>query len=209
MIDLMKIIIADDHALFRDGLHVLLQALGQVQVVEARNRREIEAHLKHGDVFDLLLLDLDMPGIANSDGVKRICESAPQTAVIVISGNDAGYVVKACMDAGAMGFISKSSGSKVMLAAIQMVLAGERYVSSGYFDKSSEHALDHSSTATSISPRQQQIWQMLIDGKSNKEISIALSLSESTVKQHISALFRKLGVHSRTQAIQKAHLEKM
>jgi len=134
MIGAMNILIADDHALFRDGMSLLLQALGQVHVAEARNRREIEAHLKHQDLFDLLLLDLDMPGITNADGVKRICESAPQTAVVVISGNDAGYVVKACLDAGAMGFISKSSAGKVMLAAIQMVLAGERYVPSIYFD---------------------------------------------------------------------------
>ncbi|RLL53324.1 DNA-binding response regulator [Mariprofundus sp. EBB-1] len=205
MIGVMNILIADDHALFRDGLSVLLQGLGPVHVAEARNRREIEAHLKREDLFDLLLLDLDMPGIINSDGVRHICASAPQTAVVVISGNDAGYVVKGCLDAGAMGFISKSSASKVMLAAIQMVLAGECYVPSKYFNNSSEHSPEATSEATSISPRQQQIWQMLIDGKSNKEIAIALDLTGSTVKQHVSALFRKLGVNSRTQAVQKAH----
>jgi len=200
----MNILIADDHALFRDGMSLLLQTLGPVEVAEARNRREIEVHLKHEGMFDLVLLDLDMPGVANADGVRHICESVPQTAVVVISGSDAGYVVKACLDAGAMGFISKSSAGKVMLAAIQMVLTGERYVPSIYFDNSSEHSPDAASTASSISPRQQQIWQMLIDGKSNKEIAVALDLTDSTVKQHVSALFRKLGVNSRTQAIQKA-----
>jgi len=109
------------------------------------------------------------------------------------------------MDAGAMGFISKASSGKVMIAAIQMVLSGERYIPSRYYDDSPGHSLDLTSAATSISPRQQQIWQMLVDGKSNKEIAIALSLTDSTVKQHISALFRKLGVNSRTQAVQKAH----
>jgi len=201
----MHILIADDHALLRDGIRLLLKELGDVVISEARNSTEIDVFLSNPDAIDLLLLDLDMPGMNHTDGVQHVCAQAPSTAVVVISGSDTVYTIEACLKAGALGFISKASSNDVILNAIRMVLSGERYVPA----KALEGLINTSGNKRlPISPRQQEIWFQLAEGKSNKEIANALGLSDSTVKQHVSGLFRKLGINSRAQAIQKAHGKK-
>jgi len=201
----MHILIADDHTLFRDGLRLLLQKLGDVVISEAKNSLEIKAFLSNSDAIDLLLLDLDMPGINHTEHVRHVCEHAPSVAVVVISANDTNHTIGACLKAGALGFISKASTNDIILNAVRIILAGERYIPSNTLENLIKPLPN---TSTSISPRQQEIWSQLAEGKSNKEIARTLGLSESTVKQHVSGLFRKLGIKSRAQAIQKAHHKK-
>ncbi|MBN4061420.1 response regulator transcription factor [bacterium AH-315-G11] len=200
----MNILIADDHALFRDGIRLLLQQLGDVSISEARNSNEIQSRFNQLPPVDLLLLDLNMPGIDSADGVGRICEGSPCTAVIVMSSDETTHVIQACMNAGSLGFIPKSLSSEVMFGAIKIVMSGERYIPVQVLEKYSVLPV---SEGMSITPRQEEVWHLIIDGKSNKDIAYSLGVSENTVKQHISALFRKLNVNSRTQAIQKAHIE--
>ena len=199
----MNILIADDHGLFREGIRLLLEQLGDLVISEAKNRQEIHEQLSQGNTIDLLLLDLNMPGINSFEGVKDICASLPYTTVAVMSGNDANYIIEACLNAGALGFIPKSSSGKVMIHAIQMMMSGERYIPSKLFD-GKRKLLPHGSA--DISPRQQEVWALLAEGKSNKAIADVLGVSESTVKKHVTALLRKLGVHSRAEAMHKAQL---
>lgn len=198
----MNILIADDHALFRDGIHLLLQQLDGAVISEAKNSSEILTRFNQMPPVDLLLLDLNMPGIDSVDGVGRMCESSPCTAVIVMSSDDTNHVIQACLNAGALGFIPKSLSSEVMFGAIKIVMSGETYIPAKTFEK---HSTLPVSEEMCITPRQEEVWQLIVDGKSNKNIAYSLGVSENTVKQHISALFRKLNVNSRTQAVQKAH----
>lgn len=198
----MNILIADDHGLFRDGIHHLLQKLGEVSISEAKNLGEIEENLGQSPPLDILLLDLKMPGIDNISVVQRLCDTSPMTAIIIMSGSDDVQTIKSCINAGAMGFIPKSSSSEAMLAGIRLVLSGECYIPAKAYENQQNMV---SKNGHGITPRQREIWDVLAEGKSNKEIAYLLGLSESTVKQHLSALFRTLGVNSRIQAIQKHH----
>lgn len=194
----MKVIIADDHGLVRAGIAQLLKLLPiNFEIIEASNSREILAQAKND--IDLLLLDLGMPGIGNAKRVEQICAAMPSTAVVVVSGNESPHILKACMDAGAMGFIPKSSSSKVMQSAIQLILSGEQYV-----PYTSSQTTKHDSNYGKITPRQKEIWRLLTDGLSNKAIARELDLAEGTVKQHISALFKNLNIHNRVEAVKKA-----
>ncbi len=197
----MNVIIADDHTLFREGMRHLLTELEEIgDIHEARNAAEvlrINQTIEGG--ADLILLDLDMPGINGVDGVRRLCTTLRTTAVMVISGLDSAPVIQACMAAGAMGFVPKSASSEVMQAAIRLVASGEPYLPASMLQEQQ----DPTQLPATLTSRQQQLWRLLAEGKSNKEMAQDLGVSEGTIKQHLVALYRKLGVHSRFQAIQK------
>lgn len=192
----MHILLADDHDLFREGIRLVLQQLDHVVLSEASNRREIEIQLQQDSTIDILLLDLNMPGIGSTESVKEICSLFPKIAVIVMSGSDSKHIIEACLQAGAAGFIPKDSSSEIMICAIRIVYGGGKFIpSKANPDECSSH----------LSHRQKQIYSLIIEGKSNKQIATTLQISESTVKQHISELFRKLQVSTRVQAILKAN----
>ena len=190
----MRILLADDHDLYREGVQLLLQQLENIVFFEACNRTEIEDILNK-QLLDILLLDLDMPGIKNASSVREICNFNPKIAVIVMSGNDNVQSIQACFDAGAAGFIPKSSSTNVMLSAIRIVYAGGKYVPPKIYDYQ---------PTFSLTPRQKEIFYLMTEGQTNKQIAGTLSIAESTVKQHITDLFRKLGVSNRVEAILQA-----
>ena len=193
----MRILIADDHDLFREGVRLLLQPFAEVESLsEAACYDDIAQCLRQTPLPDILLLDLDMPGIEGVASIQGICQSTPSMAVIVISGHDAPQTIHACIQAGAMGFLSKSSSKDTMLSAIRQVYAGDIYVPSEV-EQAAIESID-------LSPRQGEILAMILEAKANKEIAYLLDISESTVKQHITVLLRKFDVSSRAQLIKKA-----
>jgi len=187
----MRILLADDHDLYREGVQLLLQQLGNVDICEACNRDEIQKKLKQ-EQPDILLLDLDMPGVGCTSSVHEICLLYPTVAVIIMSGNNSPQTIQSCLEAGVAGFIPKSSSTDVMLAAIRVVYAGGKYIPPQAYEHQPSYAL---------SSRQKEIFQLLNEGKANKQIAASLNITESTVKQHITELFRKLGVSNRVEAI--------
>lgn len=193
----MRILVADDHALFRDGIRLLLKNIENIVLSEACNRDEINQQLNKTPLPDILLLDLAMPGVESVQAVKDICQTHPQVAVMILSGNDSEHIVHACLSAGALGFLPKSSPTEVMLNAIHSVYAGEIYTPLP--------TPSNIPQTIALSPRQKEVFTLIATGESNKQISHALNISESTVKQHVSEVYRKLDVSSRTQAIQKAN----
>jgi len=195
----MRIVVADDHSLVRAGLMQLLKTLpDDHDMIEAETRAEVMALAdKH---INLLLLDLDMPGIGSAKKVEQLCNALPSTAVVVISGNEDSHIIDACLDAGVMGFIPKSSSNQVLLNAIQLVLSGDEYVPYTFLkQKRLQGDLPDKVTA-----RQSEIWQLIARGQSNKEIARTLGLTKGTVKQHVAALFKTLNIHSRSEAMLKA-----
>lgn len=197
----MKLLLIDDHALFRDGLSLLISSRlfdgdRPVQVLEAGSLAQAEALLgSHPDVT-LALLDL---GLSEHQGLQTLDSwraLAPQVPVVVLSADDRPEVILSAIDAGASGFIPKTVQAKVMQEALTHVLAGGVYLPD----------LPHRVAASQdggwgFSERQADVLRLLVEGKPNKEICRLLDLSESTVKTHLAAIFRKLGVNSRTQAV--------
>jgi DNA-binding NarL/FixJ family response regulator len=195
----MKVMIADDHGLVREGLTQLLKSMDEAsEIIEAQTSQSI-LNYSDGNI-DLLLLDLKMPGIENVKRVEYICDKLPTTAVIVVSAVESKHIASACIEAGAMGFIPKSSSNQVMKSAIQIVLSGEHYLPYT-FSKQTE---EQSDLPKDISPRQNQVWGLLVEGMTNKEIARELNLAEGTVKRHVLELFKNLNVHSRLAAVRKA-----
>jgi DNA-binding NarL/FixJ family response regulator len=203
----MKALLIDDHPLFREGLALLMShAFEGVACLQAATLAEaLAVGAQHPDL-DLLLLDLHLPDNAGAAGVARLREALPGPMLVVLSADDAPATVLAAIDAGAQGFIPKTAQPGLMREALAQVLAGGIYlpptVAQGTPASMGEASPEMASLE--ISDRQLDVLRLLIQGRSNKLISRELALAESTVKSHLAAVFRKLGVSSRTQAVLKA-----
>lgn len=214
----MKLLLIDDHPLFRDGLSLLIQHRldlaehGGAEVVEAGNLREALVALEQHPDVGLVLLDL---GLADRQGLGTLTqwrELAPHLPVVVLSADDRPSTIVAAIDQGASGFIPKTVEASVMQEALHRVLSGGVYlpplpsdaVAAEPAPVDDEGLRDEPvgpDATLGLSGRQLDVLRLLVEGKPNKEICRVLSLSESTVKTHLSAIFRKLKVSSRTQAV--------
>ncbi|CAA7625457.1 Glycerol metabolism activator [Magnetospirillum sp. LM-5] len=203
----MKILIADDHELFRDGLrHVLGQLGEQLTIVEACDYGDLFAVARGGADFDLVLLDLTMPGAEWAEGLRQVKEILPGTPIIVLSAADDRRHVLQAVNMGAQGFIPKSSPSRVMLSALRLVLSGGVYLPPALIEPQGSGSDSFNPVATEqaisfLTPRQREVLALLGQGKSNKEIARSLELAEGTVKLHVTAILKALGVNNRTRAV--------
>lgn len=203
----MKILIADDHELFRDGLrHVLDQLGGPLSIVEASDfKQAVEAVERETDI-DIVLLDLSMPGMTWSEGLQRLKDLLPDTVpIIVLSASDDRRHVLQAVNMGAAGFIPKTSSSRVMLSALKLVLSGGVYLPPALLDHANHGdgmgPMTNESTVSFLTPRQREVLTLLGQGKSNKEIARVLQLAEGTVKLHVTAILKALNVNNRTRAV--------
>lgn len=204
----MNILIGDDHLLFREGLCRLLQQLDEkASFVEAGTFDEA-LELAQGDQeFDLILLDLQMPGWPGFSGIQQICELQAGTPVVIVSASESQSDVRAALDAGSSGYIPKSSSVKIMLSALNLVFSGGIYVPPAAISgESTGSSGGHgggggNASMPSLTQRQRDVLRCLREGKSNKQIAYELGLSEGTVKIHVTAVMRSLGVRNRTQAV--------
>jgi DNA-binding NarL/FixJ family response regulator len=201
----MRILLADDHALFRSGLSLVLQQLKpDVSVIEAANLQEALAQAGPG--LDLALLDLNMPGMDGAAGVIRFREQATDVPVVVVSASEDAADIEQLLDAGAVGYIPKSSSSQVMLSALSLVLAGGVYVPTQVLRRALPHAGPSSKPGAGalLTDRQLDVLRLLVQGKPNKVIARELCLSEGTVKIHLASLYRVLNAANRTEAVMAA-----
>lgn len=194
----MRILLADDHGLFRDSMAVWLQRCpdrigegGEVEVEFAVDWDSLWARLPEG--FDLLLVDLGMPGMDGAASVDRLRAAAPATPILVVSANGERAVIEACLDAGAAGYITKASPGEEILEAVATVLRGARY-------RPSLPEEARPLPMETLSERQRQVLARLARGESNRTIAERLALTEGTVKQYVSQLLDILDVDNRTQA---------
>jgi DNA-binding NarL/FixJ family response regulator len=202
----MKILIADDHALFRAGLrHVLAQLEDDVEVVEAADGRQTLECVDANPDTGLVLLDLDMPGPDGFAALASLSRRHPALPIIVLSGSEERSDMRRALDLGAMGFIPKSATAPVMLGALRLVLAGGVYVPPELIQSGSGVGIESSEELVSkLTPRQLDVLHCVIEGKPNKIIADDLGVSEATVKAHMSAVFKALEVDNRTQAARAA-----
>jgi DNA-binding NarL/FixJ family response regulator len=190
---IMKILIVDDHPLFRAGFHAVLeQSVLEAGVLSVSSVPEAMQAMQRDADIGLVLLDVHLKGDDGFNALKLIGARFPTTACIMISGDEQEGVIARAVAAGASGFIPKSFTADEMIAAIQKVLAGEVFVPA----KSST-----TPEPTGLTLRQLEVISMLGRGFSNKEIARALDVAERTVKAHVSAVFEALNVRNRTQAV--------
>jgi DNA-binding NarL/FixJ family response regulator len=200
----VRVLIADDHPLMVGGLRqAVLAAAPNAEIAVAHDFDSIVAALDGSPDTDLVLLDLTMPGVRGFSGLLFLRSELPSTPVIVVSGNEDRAVIRHCMEFGAAGFIPKTNSLDTMRTAIAQVLDGGRWTPPD-FDPNAAPNRESSAMArrlASLTPQQIRVLMMLSQGLLNKQIAYELGVSEATVKAHVSAIFQKLGVESRTQAV--------
>jgi len=210
----IKVLLVDDHALFRDGMRYVLQQLAdEVEILDTGNFTEALQLVMANPDIDLALLDLHMPDSNGVSSLQLFHQRFPSVPLVVVSGSDQRDDIESVMNLGAMGFISKMSPSKSMLSALRMVLDGGVYVppqllqqavsklepGQALNDKRSQRASKYG-----LTPRQLQVLQLIGAGMSNKDISRELNLAEGTVKIHVAAIYQTLHVNSRVEAVETA-----
>jgi len=199
-----EILIADDHPLFRSALHQALTiGLGpEARLSEAASIAELETRLNEKADWDLVLLDLNMPGAYGFSGLVLLRGQYPQIPVVMVSAQEDAAVVQRSREFGASGFIPKSSELSVLQQAVRAVLDGDVWwpPQVDAVTEMSDDVRAASAGLASLTPQQFRVLTMVCEGLLNKQIAFELSVSEATVKAHVTAIFRKLNVRTRTQA---------
>ena len=203
----MHVLLIDDHELFRQGMKFLLSDLNEdLEFTDAGTLDEALTALGRVKV-DLALLDLNMPGSQGLTALREIKDAHPGVPLAVLSGLDEPSLIRDAIDEGASGFVPKASSSEVLIAALRLILAGGVYLPTAALN-----GLPHSSGSAAanadahprselLSVRQADVLMRAIQGKPNKVIAREMKIAEGTVKTHLSAAFKTLGVHNRTEAV--------
>jgi DNA-binding NarL/FixJ family response regulator len=205
----VRILIVDDHALFRRGLRFLLRDLEpDVEIAEAADCAAALAMA--AEPFNLVLLDLHMPGVAGIAALRAVREAFESSRIVVLSGEERPQLVREAIDADAAGFIPKSATPEVLLSALRLVLADGIYLPTVALkdlgDGSGNPApqINGDRLSATLSEKQLEVLRKAVQGKSNKVIARELGIAEGTVKAHLAAAFRALGVKNRTEAVYAA-----
>lgn len=201
----LSILVADDHPLFRSALQqVVAQLYPGTAIYEAASVAELQAQVEKHPDLDLLLLDLHMPGALGFSALSWFIGHKRETPVIMVSANSHPETVRRAIDHGAAGFLSKSADINDMGDCVAKVMAGERGLHPGLdatASGASLQSLDVADALATLTPQQFRVASMLVEGLLNKQIAYELDVKEATIKAHMTEIFRKLGVHSRTQAV--------
>ncbi|MCF6217735.1 MAG: response regulator transcription factor [Gammaproteobacteria bacterium] len=190
----MHLLLADDHGLFRDSMAVWLKQLDENMTIDfADTLDSVRERLHHTD-YDLLMMDLGMPGMQGAVSIQQLCSQLKDTHLMIVSADENSQTIRSCIDAGAAGYVTKSSSGETILLAVKQVLSGVRYLP---IDLDKANTID-------LSDKQKQILAHLAEGLSNKGIAKKMYLSEGTIKQYVTVLLRLLRVDNRMQAGLKA-----
>lgn len=201
----IRILLVDDHTLFRSGLKALLQRQPDFEVIgEAADGLE---GVKQTELLkpDVVLLDLDMPVMHGRDALSQILVTQPQLAVLMLTVSEDGEDLAECMKSGARGYLLKSINADFLLSSIRRAVDGDSVLSPEMTAKlvarlRAPVAEPRNQELDSLTPRERETLSYLASGASNKEIARALDLAESTIKVHVQNILRKLSLSSRVQA---------
>lgn len=199
----MRVVIADDHRIVREGLRFMLSDHPDVEIVaEAENGEDLLETLEEVKA-DVVLLDLRMPGMTGLEALDRISADHPRTKVIILSMHDDPGYVRRAVELGASGYLLKNTGRDELLRALKAVQEGGAYIQGeimGPLLSIFTHGSEEQDTP-SLSPRESQVLQLVADGCENKQIAKDLGVSEATVKTYLKNVFARLGVRSRAEAV--------
>lgn len=197
-----QFIIADDHPLFRGALRQTLEMQYPGSgIIEAGALEDVTGFLESEGDADLVLLDLTMPGMRGFSGLMYLRAQYPAVPVVIVSANEEAGAIRRSIEFGASGFIPKSRGIEVIRDAISVVMDGGVWTPPDVDVATPDESADVVRRLATLTPQQVRVLMMLSEGLLNKQIAYELSVSEATVKAHVSAILQKLGVESRTQAV--------
>jgi DNA-binding NarL/FixJ family response regulator len=209
-----KILIADDHPLFREAIiNVIENSFEGCQTLETEDLDSALEIAQKEEELDLILLDLNMPGMNGLNGLITLRNDLPTVPVVIVSAEEDKQIVLQAITYGAVGFITKSSPREQMTEALKQILAGNVYLPSDIIrasqpDNRRMQRKDDNQIPpellSSLTRRQLLVLERMSKGESNKQIAYNLNIAETTVKAHVSAILRKLGVHNRIQAVLSA-----
>ena len=203
-----KVLLVDDHALFREGVSLLLRRLEpESEIVEAGSLAEARVRLESGGEVDLVLLDLGLPDGDGLSAIESLRAKSPGTPLVVLSANDDRAAVLQAIEAGAMGYVTKHSASAVLLEALETVLQGGVVLPPSAFLRGPADRGAGVADGTSdlgLTDRQLDVLRLILQGLPAKQIASALDISPSTVKAHTTAVLRALNVTTRTQVVVEA-----
>ena len=198
----LRILIVDDHMVVREGLRAILEAAGDLALVgEAADGAE--AVRLTGELSpDVVLMDLRMPGMDGIEAIRQIKARYPEVEIVILTTyDDDEYIVRG-LRAGARGYLLKDAGRKALFEAIRAAARGESLLPPAVVEKVVAHLAEpRPARSGTLSGREQEVLAMLADGAANKEIAARLHITERTVKAHVTSIFNKLGVNSRTEAV--------
>ena len=198
----IRVLIADDHLVVREGLRAILEAADDLTLVgEAADGAE--AVQLAGEVSpDVVLMDLRMPGVDGIEAIRQIKARYPEVEIVILTTYDDDENIVRGLRAGARGYLLKDTGRNVLFEAIRAAARGESLLPSAVIDKVVAHLAEpQSAEAKPLSDRKQEVLALLAQGAANKEIAAHLYITERTVKAHVTSIFNKLGVNSRTEAV--------
>jgi DNA-binding NarL/FixJ family response regulator len=195
------LLVIDDHPLVRDALCANLIASGfAVETIQSATTLSDGLPLIAEGQPDLVLLDLELDDASGLEGLSRLQTKAPDMPVMIISGHDDPSLMRRARDLGAKGFVTKNEPGDVIAQAVRTVLAGGTSFPS-QLDTIADDQDTPAQRLTSLTPAQRRVTDYLSEGLLNKQIAFEMGISEATVKAHMTAIFRKLGVNNRTQAL--------
>lgn len=210
----MKALIADDHNLIREGIKLILNRLREsVDILEADNFDDARKIVAANVDLDLIIMDLFMPGMMGPQGVSIIRNSAPVVPVIVLSMSEDPKHMRDSLKFGANGYVSKTSKNGILSNAINLVLEGGIYIPpemlGAITDTARSLTAADNNKKASLTDRQMEVLNLMAQGRTNKDIARILGISDTTVKSHITTIFRQLGANNRTQAVHYAQQFKL
>lgn len=214
-----RIVLIDDHRLFREGVRRILDMVDDFQVIdEGDDGKEVEAIVKVHEP-DVVLMDINMPGINGVEATRRLMEISPETKVIILSIHDDETYVTHALKSGASGYLLKEMDSNSLVEAVRVVSEGGAYIhpkvthnlinefrrlANGGDNSTGYGNVEYRKPLHILTRRECEVLQLLTDGKSNRAIGEALYISEKTVKNHVSNILQKVNVEDRTQAVVEA-----
>ena len=205
MTDKSTFIVADDHPLFREALiHAIGNCVEEAAIIEADSLDTLQEVVQANPEADLLLLDLNMPGVSGFSALAYIRNNHASLPTVIVSAMDDPAVIRRSIQHGASGFIPKSSAIATLEEGIRAVLDGEVWIPDGIDlqdDRLDSEEAGIAAALSSLTPHQFRVLMMLGEGLLNKQIAYQLSVSEATIKAHVTAILRKMNVNNRTQAV--------
>jgi DNA-binding NarL/FixJ family response regulator len=201
-----RVVIADDHQILREGLKQLLTAAGDLDVVgEADDGFEVLERIRRLD-FDVLLLDMSMPGKSGVELIKQVKSEKPKLRILVLSMHEEHQYAVRAIRAGASGYLTKESAAAQLVAAIRKVAAGGAFISAEVAERLALDAMPHAEGPrhSSLSDREYEVFRLLVTGQSVTEIAEQLHLSAKTISTHKARLMEKLGVDNNADLVRYA-----
>lgn len=203
------ILIAEDHPLYREALRTVInRSWAHAELSEACTQSEVLTHADSDDAFDLVILDLNIPGAAGLSCLIKLRAAAPLTPILVVSGLDDPGMISEVVIAGATGYVSKSASREVLIDAIRAIMNGGTYLPAAALAAMRSRKLNVSErkrdAGNELTAQQHRVLRLLAEGLSNKQIARELKISEITVKVHVSSILKKLGVANRVKAAMEA-----